>query len=222
MTAQRSLADLRTVTAQLAPQRALFFALGAAVTSWLAGHPISDALVDWVSQHHAAKQPPAAAYRELLVRLRTQLLTEPDDAGDARGALELLAELAQRGADAAAVPAPLRAFLIDPEARQIREVTHDGTLAATLALLEVRTIDARRIDRNAVVYVDDEGLATLDHAPIAGFSIAVPGEASAPVLAGRGLVMGTQGEGDDADAPFTLAELTQRVVFGWITEEDDA
>lgn len=113
----------------------------------------------------------------------------------------------------------LRAYLIDPDDRTIREVAHDGTLATSLRLLGVQLLDAVRIDRGAAIYIDDEGL--LCDYPVAGFAVRLPGGGSTAWLAGRGLVVGSRGAGEDADAPFSLAELVGRVAFGSITEEPE-
>lgn len=94
-------------------------------------------------------------------------------------------------------------------------VDHAGGLAAVLALIEARAVDAFRLpERDAAIYIDDEGL--FPGPPLLGFQVWADGEWS-QFFAGRGLVVGTTPDRRDAPAPFTVEEFAPRVRFAaWL------
>lgn len=104
---------------------------------------------------------------------------------------------------------PMQAYLIDPIAKTITVVEHAGGLESIYAHLQCGMVDAIRLPTGDAIYIDDEGLLAAD--PEAAGFFAVNGHPH-PV-AGRGLVVGTTSEGDDADPAASLVEITNNIRF---------
>ena len=108
------------------------------------------------------------------------------------------------------VQGPVTGYLINPEEQTIERITlagGDGHLETVQRLLECRTITLAPLDGVDGVYCDDEGLLHNDVRHFFG----VRGRAEP--IAGRGLVLGVDGEGYDASASVTLDALRARVCF---------
>lgn len=101
----------------------------------------------------------------------------------------------------------MKAYLIDPQEREIRQVDYDGDYKSIYRLLDIDTFTAVELnDKRDVVYVDDEGLLK---DPVYFFTV----EGYGQPLAGKGLVLGTDGEGETVEPTLSLETLTQMV--GW-------
>src|SRR5882724_4597704 len=113
----------------------------------------------------------------------------------------------------------MKAILIDPFTCTVTEVEHDGELQAIYDLLthetmQVRTFEAVRPDWLAgrdVVFVDEEGLLK---EPDRWFVIYGNGQP----LAGKGLVIGADEDGDTTAVETKLAMVRRRVVFLELTD----
>lgn len=106
----------------------------------------------------------------------------------------------------------IAAYLIDPNQRSIEPVTVTLTqrpdpLSEIYALLGCRLIASVPLAGSDVIYVDDEGL--INRAVCEYFGVQGIGQP----LAGRGLVVGTDNEGEDADVETSLDDIKQRVTF---------
>lgn len=100
----------------------------------------------------------------------------------------------------------MRAYLIDPTARTVTEVEHDGSLESVYRLTNSACVAAARFNRlGDFVYVDEDASAQ----PSDFFTI--PGLPEP--LAGRGLVLGGGADGQDAEPAVSLAELREVVGF---------
>lgn len=84
------------------------------------------------------------------------------------------------------------AVLIDPATRSITEVEYDGDYKSIYKLIGASCFDVVRIDRDDTIFVDDEGLLN-GKGMRTGFF--VYGNYPQP-LAGKGLVLGTDEEGE--------------------------
>lgn len=98
----------------------------------------------------------------------------------------------------------MHAFIIDPWERTIERVDHDGTtnnIYKQLTCLErdhvVTCFDACRLDHGDAVFVDDEGL-------FKGVAVFMIGDAE---LAGCGMVIGSDSQGDSAPPKISIDEL---------------
>lgn len=102
------------------------------------------------------------------------------------------------------------AFLIDPFTETVAKVAYDGDYRTVTRLIDCQTLDAVRIDRKGnTIFVDDEGLVS--DKPVQGMW-SYMGENTVQ-LAGRGLVLGTDGEGESASPTITLEAVASRIVW---------
>ena len=101
----------------------------------------------------------------------------------------------------------MRAILIDPYAQEIVEVEYSGDWKEIKTFLQCDIFTTAYFDdTDDSVYVDDEGLYVEDQA---FFTI---GNYPQP-LAGRGLILGCNDEGDSVDCKTTLEEAKAMVKF---------
>jgi len=106
--------------------------------------------------------------------------------------------------------APVRAYLIDPANRSIEEVTltqKPSALAELYKLLDCSTITAVTLDDKETVYCDDEGLLkgpVYQFFSFKGFD---------EPIAGKGLVIGIDRDGNDASPTQSLENIRQRLLF---------
>lgn len=100
----------------------------------------------------------------------------------------------------------MRGILIDPFTRTIEEVETTGKLPEIYSMLGVELITIVHVGETDVLFLDDEGLF-------------VPREeqeyfywkGSNQPYAGKGLIIGTDEEGDSTDAEATLWEVMSQV-----------
>ena len=98
------------------------------------------------------------------------------------------------------------AYLIDPEHHSITEVEYDGTMQGIYENIDATLMDAVRINDTDVVYVDDEGLYNCDF-------YWRYGDYPHPI-AGKGLVLGTDREGESISPVSTdMEDLETNVHF---------
>jgi hypothetical protein len=102
----------------------------------------------------------------------------------------------------------MRAILIDPFEMKITEVDYSGDFEDIYKLIQCGTFDCARIDdHGGTIYIDDEGL--INDKPQAFFAH----DAYPQPLAGYGLVLGTDDEGDTVAVTYTLDEVKAAVLF---------
>tara|TARA_R100000231_G_scaffold78079_1_gene60465 strand:+ start:328 stop:657 length:330 start_codon:yes stop_codon:yes gene_type:complete len=102
----------------------------------------------------------------------------------------------------------MKAILINVKDQSITEVEHDNTLDNIYDLLDCRTFDVVRIDEVDSIYVDDEGLFVEDQ-----LFFEFGGDAQAVRLAGNGLILGVDDEGNSTSPNITLEEVKGKVGF---------
>jgi hypothetical protein len=98
----------------------------------------------------------------------------------------------------------MRAILIDPYARTVTEVEHDGTLEAMYATIPCDLVEAVRISEHDTLWIDEEGFLS------PGRPVYRMGE-NPQGLAGRGLIFGFTGSGDTVATKISLALVTANV-----------
>ena len=111
----------------------------------------------------------------------------------------------------------MRAILVNPIDETIREVFYTkhqelSRLEWTRDVLNVHTIDGIRLDENGhYMYVDDEGmLANMNYF----FRYTNDDFYVEPVLlAGKGLIVGTNEEGEDIEPELTVEDIISRIKF---------
>ena len=102
----------------------------------------------------------------------------------------------------------MKAILIDVHTQSVTEVEHDYTLDNIYDLLNCRTFDVVRIDEVDSIYVDDEGLFVDDQ-----LFFEYGGDAQSVRLAGNGLILGVDDEGNSISPQTTVEEVEGRVGF---------
>ena len=102
----------------------------------------------------------------------------------------------------------MKAILIDVIKQEIKEVEHDDTLKSIYNLVDCGTFDVVRIDAVNSIYVDDEGLFIEDQ-----LYFNYKGTTDSVSLAGNGLVLGVDEEGETTPPSLTLKEVEQAVTF---------
>lgn len=105
----------------------------------------------------------------------------------------------------------MKAILIDPFDETVTEVEHNGDYRQIYTLLShpehpVSCFTVVQIENNDAIFVDDEGLLK---DPKYFFSY----EGYPQPLAGKGLILGTNDEGDSVDVVTTVDDIKKRVSF---------
>ena len=113
----------------------------------------------------------------------------------------------------------MKALLIDPKDNTIRTISYDGDYMTIYKFLDCRTFDAvYPFDNEDTIFVDDEGL--LKGANYHWTVLTDRGKLI--TLVGKGLVLGSDAEGESVDCKTTISQLSQRINFiGWKTIHDD-
>ena len=101
----------------------------------------------------------------------------------------------------------IKAILIDVYEKEIREVDYDGTLDFIYFNLACRTFDVVRVDDVNGIFVDDEGILK--------DNLYFEYSASDRVfqLAGNGLILGVDDEGNSISPTLTVEDVKGKVNF---------
>lgn len=101
----------------------------------------------------------------------------------------------------------MKAYLIDPQAKTVTEVYYNGNYQHIYQLIEVELFTVVNIDDNGnTVFIDDEGLL---NSPRYFFKLA----GYPQPLAGKGLVLGTDDDGESVEPTITLEDVRGMVSF---------
>lgn len=103
----------------------------------------------------------------------------------------------------------MKAYLIDPFEKSISEVEYSGDFNDIYKLINADLFDVAYIDDKLGVFVDDEGLFK-DNQEFFQVGYAM--------LAGYGLVLGTDDEGNSISPNISLKDLAKKVRF--LTREE--
>tara|TARA_R100001594_G_scaffold80379_1_gene114892 strand:+ start:1119 stop:1454 length:336 start_codon:yes stop_codon:yes gene_type:complete len=102
----------------------------------------------------------------------------------------------------------MKAILIDVKNEEVKEVEHDDTLKNIYELVGCSTFDVVRIDNINGIYVDDEGLFVEDQ-----LFFTYHGDTYSQTLAGNGLILGVDSEGNSIAPTITLEEVEEAIDF---------
>ena len=102
----------------------------------------------------------------------------------------------------------MKAILIDVIKQEVKEVEHDDTLKSIYNLVDCGTFDVVRIDDINSIYIDDEGLFIEDQ-----LYFNYKGTTDSVSLAGNGLILGVDDEGETISPTLMLEEVEQAVTF---------
>ena len=101
---------------------------------------------------------------------------------------------------------PMRAILIDPEAKTITEVQYDGNYKSIYKLIDCETFTFVGIDGENVIFVDDEGLFKEPKHFFIWKGYPQP-------LSGKGLILDTDDEGDSIATDLPIDYVKSQVKF---------
>ena len=102
----------------------------------------------------------------------------------------------------------MKAILIDVKNQEVTEVLHDDTLESIYNHVDCRTFDVVRIDDVNSIYIDDEGLFVEDQ-----LYFEYSGGTHKVQLAGNGLILGLNDEGDTVEPTLTVEHVKSKVTF---------
>lgn len=102
----------------------------------------------------------------------------------------------------------MKAILIDVINQEIKEVEHDDTLESIYKHVDCGTFDVVRIDNLNSIYIDDEGLFVEDQQ-----FFNYEGTEDTVTLAGNGLILGVDDEGNTIEPTLTLEEVKSSVFW---------
>lgn len=104
---------------------------------------------------------------------------------------------------------PCTAILIDPFNKTITEVVWNGDFHHIYQLIDCETYDCARINRQGdAIFVDDEGLFKEEQCFFKHDDYPQP-------LAGKGLILGCDAEGESIMPSISLAEAQEKISFGF-------
>lgn len=110
--------------------------------------------------------------------------------------------------DTALMPEPIRAYLIDPFNETVSEVKYSGDYQDIYKLIDCETFTCVELNEHGdTVFVDDEGLVNgryQDFFKLRGYP---------SPLAGKGLVLGTNEDGESVEPKMSLEALREQVQF---------
>ena len=98
----------------------------------------------------------------------------------------------------------MKAYLIDPFEKSINEVEYSGDYQDIYKLINADLFDVAYIDDGIGVFVDDEGLFKDNQAFF---------QVGYAMLAGYGLVLGTDDEGESIAPDISLKDLAKKITF---------
>tara|TARA_B110001454_G_C12353302_1_gene281147 strand:+ start:91 stop:450 length:360 start_codon:yes stop_codon:yes gene_type:complete len=102
----------------------------------------------------------------------------------------------------------MKSILIDVIKQEIKEVEHDDTLSSIYKHVNCGTFDVVNIDGVNSIYIDDEGLFVEDQ-----LYFKYTGTTDSVSLAGNGLILGVDDEGETISPTLMLEEVEQAVTF---------
>ena len=98
-----------------------------------------------------------------------------------------------------------KGILIDPKEKSLSYVEYDGNYRSIYPLIDADTFDIVYITETETIFVDDEGL----HKNPRYFFVY---ENSQP-LAGKGLILGTNSNGDSVSTTLTIEDIKDKITF---------
>jgi len=108
----------------------------------------------------------------------------------------------------------MKAILIDVKNEEVREVDHDDTLQQIYKFVDCATFDVLRLDGVNGIYVDDEGLFAEDRRFFIYRGTNRDGShGRIQSLAGNGLILGVDSEGNSISPTITVKEVEEAIDF---------
>ena len=101
----------------------------------------------------------------------------------------------------------IHGYLIDPFAETVTQVAYDGDFTCIYKHIKASLFTTVYLENRDAIFVDDEGLFKDDQRFFMFKGYREP-------LAGRGLVLGFNAEGDTTSPKITMEKLTELISFG--------
>ena len=101
----------------------------------------------------------------------------------------------------------MKAILIDVKTQEVKEVEHDGEIQNIYNLIDCRAFDIVRIDDVNDIFVDDEGILKDN------LYFEYSGSENVFKLAGSGLILGVDDEGNSIPPTLTVEDVKGKVSF---------
>lgn len=101
-------------------------------------------------------------------------------------------------------------YLIDPSTKTVTQVPYNGDYKEISAAIGCEIFDIVRIDDKNTIFVDDEGLINGTSFSVGMFRF--DGDHPAE-LAGRGLVLGIDEEGESVSPTWSIEDISRQVSF---------
>ena len=101
----------------------------------------------------------------------------------------------------------MKAILINVKTQEVKEVEHDNTLQNIYDLIDCRAFDLVRIDDVNSIFVDDEGILKDN------LYFEYSGSENVFKLAGNGLILGVDDEGNSISPTLTVEDVKGKVNF---------
>jgi hypothetical protein len=104
----------------------------------------------------------------------------------------------------------MKAILINPKEEVIRFISYDGDYKSIYQILDCRAFECvYPFQNNDVIYVDEEGLLKDSNY---SFNVKCSEGISYPLM-GKGLILGTDAEGESIECESKLDDIKSRVTF---------
>lgn len=103
----------------------------------------------------------------------------------------------------------MKGYLIDPTIKTIAPVEYDGDYKSIYRLIDAQTFDVVGIDQHNGIYIDDEGLLVDNPGPF----FTATGRRGSVTIAGKGLVLGHDAEGEMVGASISIEALQAMIAF---------
>ena len=101
----------------------------------------------------------------------------------------------------------MKAILINVKTQEVKEVEHDDTLQNIYDLIDCRAFDLVRVDDVNSIFVDDEGILKDN------LYFEYPSSNGIFQLAGNGLILGVDDEGNSISPTLTVEDVKSKVNF---------
>lgn len=112
----------------------------------------------------------------------------------------------------------MKAIFIDPSIRLIEQIDCQGKIQEMRDLMEVDLVTAVRVTAKDTLWLDDEGLLKTEDQDYFLWAHESGAEHGVFVYAGKGLILGSTPDGDNADCVMTIDDVERRL--RWMDRED--
>ena len=110
----------------------------------------------------------------------------------------------------------MKSYLIDPIAKTVTQVEHNGDYREIYKFIGADYFDVARLPNRDGIFVDDEGLLR-NEPELPAFSV---GHLYGGVLVGKGLVLGCNERGETVEPKISFEALRDAVIFATLRRKE--